>query len=113
MSNRLPELSYRLAHHFPDALPFIVPFYHKLQGAGFQIDEHHIKPVLRRNGHRVISDHDGSTVTFRLYGAEEPITSVNLARLRKRIERVKKVRDYASVDAQVDQLVAHLRDATE
>ncbi|HKW61906.1 MAG TPA: hypothetical protein VJN89_05120 [Candidatus Acidoferrum sp.] len=113
MSNRLPELSYRLAHHFPDALPFIVPFYNKLQRAGFEIDEHHLKPVIRRNGYRVISDYAGSTVTFRLYGERRPITSVDLSRLRKRIEGVKRVRDYAGVDAQVEQLVAQLWDATE
>jgi hypothetical protein len=45
MTNRLPKLSYRLAHHFPEALPFIVPFYNKLTEAGFEIDGRHIKPV--------------------------------------------------------------------
>jgi hypothetical protein len=113
MTNRLPELSYRLAHHFPEALPFIVPFYNKLTEAGFEIDEHHIKPVIRRNGYRIVSDYDDSSVTFRLYRAEQPIATIDLAQLRKRIEGVKKVRDYAAVDARIDRLVDQLLAATE
>jgi hypothetical protein len=113
MPNRLPDLSYRLAHHFPDALPFIVPFYNKLSRAGFEIDEHHIKPVIRRNGQRIVTDYNDSSVTFRLYGEDHPITTVDLARLRKRIEGVKKVSDYAAVDARIEQLVAELEAATE
>lgn len=113
MPNRLPELSYRLAHHFPDALPFIVPFYNKLTRAGFDIDERKIKPVIRRNGHRIVADYGNSPVTFKLYGEEASITTVDLARLRKRIESVKRVADYAAVDAQITQLVAELRAATE
>ncbi len=113
MPSRLPELSYRLAHHFPDALPFIVPFYNKLQRAGFEIDERHLKPVIRRNGQRIVAEYAGSTVTFRPYGQRQAISHVNLARLRRQIEGVKRVRDYAVVDAQLDQLVANLRDATE
>jgi hypothetical protein len=111
--SRLPELSYRLAHHFPDALPFIVPFYNKLTRAGFEIDESHIKPVIRRNGQRIVTRHGGSSVTFNLYGHEQPITTVDLARLVKRIENVKRVADYAAVDARIDELVAELQAATE
>jgi hypothetical protein len=113
MSNRLPELSYRLAHHFPDALPFIVPFYNKLSRAGFEIDEHHLKPVIRRNGYRIISDYHNTSVTFRLYGEQQPITTVDLAQLRTRVESVKRVRDYAAVDAHIDRLVGQLLTATE
>src|SRR6266581_3298109 len=87
--SRLPELSYRLAHHFPDALPFIVPFYNMLTRAGFEIDEAHIKPVIRRNGFRIVTDYGNSSVTFRLYGEEQPISTIDLARLRRRIERVR------------------------
>jgi len=113
MTTRLPELSYRLAHHFPDALPFIIPFYNKLADAGFDIDERKIKPVIRRNGRRIVVDYGDSSVTFKLYGEEEPITTVDLARLRKRIEGVKRVSDYAAVDARITQLVTELRAATE
>jgi hypothetical protein len=38
---------------------------------------------------------------------------VDLGRLRKRIEAVKKVRDYAAVDAQIDRIVDQLVTATE
>jgi hypothetical protein len=113
MSNRLPELSYRLAHHLPDALPFIVPFYNKLTQAGFEIDEHHIRPVIRRNGYRIVTDHTNSSVTFRHFREQEPIATVDLARLCKRIEGVKKVRDYAAVDAQIARIVDQLVTATE
>ena len=113
MSNRLPELSYRLAHHFPDALPFIIPFYNKLTDAGFQIDEHHIRPVIRRNGYRIVAKNGHSSVTFSLYGSQNPITTVDLARLRRRIDGVKRVRDYDAVDTQIDRLVGQLVAATE
>ncbi len=89
------------------------PFYNKLTEAGFKIDERHIRPVIRRNGYRIVTEHGNASVTFRLYGSEKPITVVDLARLRKRIEGVKKVKDYAAVDAQIDQLVALLETATE
>ena len=51
-------------------------------------------------------------VSFRLYGEHDSIASVNLRSLRNRIERVKRVSDYAAVDAEIDDLVTQLIDAT-
>jgi hypothetical protein len=111
---RLPELSYRLAHHFPDALPFIVPFYNKLEKAGFEIDERKLKPVLRRNGKRIITDYStgGSVVVFRLYGQKNKITSVDLKKLKAEISKVQQVSDYGAIDGKLDALVDQLAQAT-
>lgn len=113
---RLPELSYRLAHHFPEGLPFIVPFYNKLTNAGFDIDERKLKPVLRRNGFRIVTDYsrdrNGASVTFRLYRQTEPITTLDLSELLGRIRHVRSVRDYAAVDRLVDDVVHRLELAT-
>jgi hypothetical protein len=113
MPTRLPELSYRLAHHFPDALPFIIPFYNKLTAAGFEIDEKHIKPVLRRKGRRIVTDHGESSVTFHLFGEKSSIATVDLRQLLKKIQSVKKVADYRAVDNQIAQLVELLKKATD
>ena len=112
---RLPELSYRLAHHFPSALPFFVPFYAKVTQAGFSIDKKRIKPVLRRNGKRIITDYskDGSTVTFRFWGTHGTIASIDLNKLKDRIDRIKRVGDYAKVDDVLERLVVDLKTATD
>jgi hypothetical protein len=69
--------------------------------------------VIRRNGYRIVTDHTNSSVTFRHFREQKTIATVDLARLRKRIEGVKKVRDYAAVDAQIDRIVDLLVTATE
>jgi hypothetical protein len=115
MPGRLPELSYRLAHHFPAALPFIIPFYNKLAAAGFDIDERKIKPVIRRNGRRIVTDYETApqaSVLFRFYGEQRPITAVNFTHLLTRIQEVRSVRDYAEVDNRIDDLVRQLEQAT-
>jgi hypothetical protein len=108
MQTRLPELSRRLAHHFPDALSFIVPFYNELIVAGFEIDERRIKLVLRRNGKRIATDYGDSAVRFRFSGEDESIATVDLAVLRSGIGRVGRVSDYLAVDSHLDTLTAEL-----
>lgn len=117
MSVRLPELSYRLAHHLPEALPFIIPFYHKLRDSGFDIDERKIKPVLRRNGFRIVVNYErnnqGVIVVFYLYGKkEQPIITVNLNELLQGFHRIHSVRDYADIDRRIDQVVTALINVT-
>jgi len=69
--------------------------------------------VLRRNGYRIVADYGNSSVTFRLYKQNGSIATVDFAKLRKLIENVKRVSDYAAVDDKIARLVAKLEAATE
>jgi len=113
MHNRLPESSLRLGHHMPAALPFVAPFFAKLSKAGFDIDDHRIKPVIRRNGRRIVADYDRLSVRFRMHGQSTTVASIDLDRLQKTLRAAKKIADYAAVDSQISKLVRQLKDATE
>ncbi len=109
------QLSLRLGHHFPEALPYLLPFYQKAEAAGFQIDKNKIKPVLSRNGKRIVVDYSkaDSSVSFRLYRQPYPFVTMNLSILNHQLKRVRRPSGYHRIDKEINNLVRELRRATD